>query len=345
MSQKKYLLARKSSVALGMMVFGACGQNSVIYSKETPVGQSIGNIKFDQSIWASDHKRIAKDLQVLDHIPIRADQSGEMRRIMKLKDTSPASMRTWLEDRVQYIVPEHFNFNRNVTRTKVSQQDLAEGDFQVSALDDSAASDESSSLRTFLDELPKSSPEAKAGKLVKVASNVGVALYDDCDTKKDECSVTIQGHGKVRLSSPRTGIIQIGEGLFLEKSEFEDQELDDISYTISRLGTLFHEARHSDGNRKSPGVYKELGTLGFYHVQCPKGHDLYQGKNSPYACDENLNGPYTIGALVVKSMVESCQWCSAKSKEGMRVLMADQFGRVVKERAPKEWDDTPEGKR
>lgn len=89
-----------------------------------------------------------------------------------------------------------------------------------------------------------------------------------------------------------------------------------MANSLGRMAVFFHEARHSDGNGKS---------LGFFHAVCPSGHD-FQGS---YACDRNLNGPYSIGAQMMKEFIKNCDECSVSEKEQMRLRYLDSMNRVL----------------
>ena len=119
------------------------------------------------------------------------------------------------------------------------------------------------------------------------------------------------------LVSPHRGFIQIGEGLFLPRLRVNPAAQDLPANSVERLSTFFHESRHSDGHGKS---------LGFTHAICPEGHP-YAGYP---ACDKNLNGPYTVGAQVLKTMAQACGDCSVKEKTIMKMIEADSRSRILK---------------
>ena len=49
-----------------------------------------------------------------------------------------------------------------------------------------------------------------------------------------------------------------------------------------------------------------------------------------YACDENLNGPYTVGALMTTEMLKACDdSCSEREKEILKLIALDSAGRVM----------------
>lgn len=121
---------------------------------------------------------------------------------------------------------------------------------------------------------------------------------------------------KVFVKSPRTGLLKVGRGLFLKEFRINKENVDHPSNSVSRLATLFHEARHSDGNGKS---------LLFMHDFCPADH-YFAG--AP-ACDRSGNGPYTIGGLAQKHLIQKCTTCSVAEKTALTAGVADSFGRVL----------------
>ena len=79
------------------------------------------------------------------------------------------------------------------------------------------------------------------------------------------------------------------------------------------------------------------------HTNCPAGHD-YAGQP---ACDENLNGPYTVGTLMMAEMSKACEEnCSEKDKETLKLLVLDSASRILttthKGEVSKDWDARPE---
>ena len=79
------------------------------------------------------------------------------------------------------------------------------------------------------------------------------------------------------------------------------------------------------------------------HMTCPKGHD-YEGQP---ACDESLNGPYTVGALMMTEMAKACEEnCSEKDKSTLKMLVLDSANRIMatthRDEAATDWDATPE---
>jgi hypothetical protein len=158
-----------------------------------------------------------------------------------------------------------------------------------------------------------------------IADNLGAFLYKDGKRRGKNVSLDVPGLGSISVRSPRAGIIREGKGLMVDWPDTGD--ITDAANTVLRLATLFHEGRHSDGHDAS---------LCFSHVKCPKGHVL----EDSYACDNNKNGPYTIGAQFVKAYMDSCTDCSTKFKNEFKLEIADNLGRVI---STDEWDDTPEG--
>jgi hypothetical protein len=158
-----------------------------------------------------------------------------------------------------------------------------------------------------------------------VAINIGAAIY--MGTKGDiEAYVTIPGFEEIKVESPRVGIMQEGEGLLQDL--IGGGNLQDIPHRMFRLKTFFHEARHSDGHSDS---------LCFGHVQCPAGHNMA----GSYACDNNNNGPYRIGAEFIRSFINSNKGLSAKQRNVLQTMVSDDLSRIQSKAM---WDDAPAGK-
>lgn len=226
-----------------------------------------------------------------------------------------AQMLGWLHTRVNYIVDGSFNENTSVyvLSKTANYQNPGILPLILAPLTNKPAN-ESSELSSTLSQVASVFDD---GSAEVVMDNLGSELYTSGKADGAELGVKIPGlKGIIPITSPRVGILRIGPGLF---SVFQDDPKEKITerYTqISQLATLFHEARHSDGNGRS---------LGFSHSICPQGHP-YQGAA---ACDDMLNGAYTIQAYLLKAMTESCADCTANEKEALRLGYLDTFSRVV----------------
>jgi hypothetical protein len=162
--------------------------------------------------------------------------------------------------------------------------------------------------------------------------NVGTQIYLVGKKFGELIGVHISRIGSVTVTSPRTGLIQIGEGAF-----FRDPN--NPAAQIYLMSILFHEARHADGHGQSAG---------FTHSICPSGH-VYAGYA---ACDNNSNGPYTVQEQFVRQLAMACVNCSKGQQEFFKNVRADFLSRVVGTYdsqgqliPPANWDDLPEGHR
>lgn len=152
-------------------------------------------------------------------------------------------------------------------------------------------------------------------------SNLGTSIYLRGKSERRLYGVTVPGGELVPVSTPRVGILQVGRGHFffaLERFGAQRSSLDSEAYSVLRLATLFHEARHSDGNGES---------LGFLHALCPPDHDYAH----TYSCDRNVNGPYMVGGLIARTLLAQCKTCTAAEREALRLEALDSFQRVIRE--------------
>lgn len=266
----------------------------------------VGNLTIAADVPENQAKLFAKDLNMLSSMgSLRAHP--EVLRLMHLNEVNGSSLQSWLGERVQYVIGEG-------TQLQKSAKSVQEN-YSFDNPDEMPDVESASNLTQQTGIFESGSGETKA---IVVMSNQGSVLYYIGKANHVLVGLDIAGVGVVPVTSPRTGIIQIGEGHFLPLMRAVGrQEIDTPGNSVERLSTLFHEARHSDGHGK---------TLSFFHALCPAGHD-FEGKN---ACDRNLNGPYTIGAWMQKTLGENCERCSIEEKEMLTLMSMDSFNRVLR---------------
>jgi hypothetical protein len=275
--------------------------------------ESVGRIVLDGSVSADQAALLQFDRQVFSAFNI-PESNTDLKSLLGTRTNSTEELNAWLEARVQAVVGESYD----------------SGDHTVSY-----------PLR-FGYPNPGVFPNIEVShvttpaKGVLIMSNIGVSAYLRGKHLGGLLGMTIDGVGTFPVRSPRVGIIQVGPGLFTPPHPIEPSDPRAVANAIPRLGTFFHESRHSDGNGE---------TLGFLHAVCPEGHVL-QGWN---ACDRNLNGPYTVGARMMQAMTESCAQCTAAQREALRLQYLDSYGRVLPQNLDGSpvtaWNPRPEGKR
>jgi hypothetical protein len=227
---------------------------------------------------------------------------------MHLNSFDGFSIRQWIEDRVQYIYPESFDLN-SIVRLNENYTGYANPDVVPPMLQGCLASPIISA--------------ASQGKVVM--SNIGAMIYLKGKLAHILYGVPTDGQNTIPMTSPRSGVLETGSGLFLISEQYQNV------VKIFRLTTLIHESRHSDGN----GL-----TTGFLHSVCPSG--TYKGMA---ACDHSLNGPYEIEAMATKAFMNSCTSCSVKEMQILRELYLDTSSRRIDDADTSVWDDAPEGQR
>jgi hypothetical protein len=256
---------------------------------------SPASIEFHSSVPDAQKKLMRNDLQRLESFRLMPD--AELESKLGLERTDATALQTWLETRVKHVVGEKYDLKSKLTIMKRFA---------------SYPNNEMPEVET------NDSPDPE-GKGVTVMSNIGSAVYFAGKKMNSLLGLKLGGlldSKKVEINSPRAGVIQVGEGLFLDRLLPSPGKPDAMANSVSRLSTFFHEARHSDGSGKH---------LGFFHALCPEGHD-FAGRN---ACDRNRNGPYTVGALTERTLLEACTDCSEGEKEKLRLSIADSFSRVI----------------
>jgi len=256
------------------------------------------DITLSSKIKNSQEKAIERDFKTLSEFKFSEEGSEDTLFYFGIQSLTNEDLEEWLDARVSWIIPE----------TEPKNLKLIEGG--------SAAYPDNGMP---IIEMPSVKP---SGKGVVVMSNIGTALYFSGKQSKQKVGLKIKTslfkREKVMIDSPRTGVIMIGEGLFMRRLQINRQKDESVANSLGRLQTFFHEARHSDGHGKH---------LGFFHAVCPKGHD-YAGVN---ACDRNMNGPYNIGSSLMKEFIKNCEDCTESEKEVMKLVWLDSLNRVIKD--------------
>ncbi|MDO9181438.1 MAG: hypothetical protein Q7U04_03475 [Bacteriovorax sp.] len=287
---------------------------------------NASEIMLSKNIKPEHASLIRKDLTVLENSKFEMEPNPQILKVMNLESFSAQSIAEWLNKRVHYILSENdLKSIPIIQKNKVFIQrysDFPNSNMSPYSLDTSVTKIDSAS-----------------GNSLKIMSNIGSAIYQSGKLQNIVYGISIKKglFGKAEniiITSPSVGVIQIGEGLFYPRFMINRNKPEAYSNSIFRLTTFFHEARHGDGN----GI-----SLGFMHAICPIGHD-YQGLP---ACDENLNGPYKIEALMTAEMTKNCEDnCSLIEKEALKILILDKANRVLKTthkaEPSKEWDPTIE---
>ncbi|MGZ3806833.1 MAG: hypothetical protein ACXVCE_02005 [Bacteriovorax sp.] len=293
---------------------------------------NASDIVLSKSIKADLRSKIERDLNLIEGFKFKGEANPLTLKVMGLSALNAQTATDWLNQRVNYIVSENALSVFNLLVKRAIYVDRKDVDFPyANIVPYSMAKD---IQRNYVE-----SDNVDAQQGFTVMSNIGSALYLSGKNSRQVYGMKIsrgflKTREKVAVTSPRTGIIQIGEGLFAPELTVNKDNADALANSIFRLGTFFHESRHSDGHGKS---------LSFMHVTCPAGHD-YEGQP---ACDENLNGPYTVGALMMAEMSKACdENCSEKDKETLKLLVVDSAGRILmtthKGEKSTSWDATPE---
>lgn len=316
--------------ALGLILFASSSQASAAVE-----------LKYSQSVTEAQRALLNSDIAKIQTVKF-SDETGETQRILKIPDLSAGSFEVWLSDRIRYVIDEAHPLN-SLTLRALARAEYPDVTPTVSASPAEVAELGTNAIR-FLPNSEngvdgvrqvsgdsgtrgggapstQSSPQAEARPTI-IMGNIGAALYLKGRQNQVLVGLNIRGQGLVPVVSPRVGLLQIGEGLFTPMSSKMTQKVvKDFAHSMFRLTTLFHEARHSDGNSKV-----DSDQLAFFHETCPDGHDF---AGFP-ACDLASNGPYRVGSLVMKAILDGCdESCSARDQELIAVMYMDSISRIL----------------
>ncbi|WPU64759.1 hypothetical protein [Peredibacter starrii] len=261
----------------------------------------FGGVTFHSSVEQKQIDILKNDLRYVYQNPV-LKVDNDFLAATKMQAVDGKNMHNWLLNRVRYIVGQSYelkeeNIEISIRRAlffKFPETPMPEGFELLSRVNDEGEDD---------------------GGVKTVMTNIGGALYLVGKKAKVPFGLKLDNE-TVYVTSARTGVLQVGEGLFLKRFMINKDNEKASSNSISRLGTLFHEARHSDGNGKSTG---------FLHKVCPDGHP-YGGYA---ACEIVGNGSYTIGGLAERQLLQNCTDCSQTELSGLAVKVLDSFDRVI----------------
>jgi len=265
---------------------------------QSQASTKIENIQVSQDVPQNQVTRLQQDITLLKSMNF-SQPDPELLSLMEIKDSSPGTLLAWMQARIHFIIDENFDLTKNIVIAK------------------SSYNYPNSIIPTM--ETPPKNPtdgDTQSGPVVTVMLNIGGAVYLMGKEQGSLLEMKIPGVGKEKMTSPRVGVLKVGQGLFAQLFKDPSLKPDSKPYVALRLATLFHEARHSDGNGAS---------LGFLHAVCATG--TYAGYS---ACDRNLNGPYQVETAFLKSMIQSCTDCSEGDKNAMLALAADAASRQIK---------------
>jgi hypothetical protein len=259
---------------------------------------------FDRFVSAAAKEALRRDFMRIERFDLSTGSENDavLKALLQVQDLKGATMSSWLKERVRYLL------NSDLSLYRVSKVSSATQSFEIFA--------------------QQESKDIQAGRNV-AAIMVGAGLYKySKDLRRQTRGVDYLmievNDSWVHANTQRNGVMQIGPALF--DPNFQANPLNAASYanTAQRVDTLFHEARHADGNEVS-------GSLGFLHTECPTGAGIAEEMVGKPACDDNANGPYTVGARILKAYLQKCGGlCSVKDKSVLESFYLDSLSRVVK---------------
>jgi hypothetical protein len=297
------------------------------------------NLHYSSYIPQEQRRQLEQDVIFMRRFPWKDNVDRSLAKILQIPEVTPLNLEGWLSQRVRYIVDETYKLEFNdenfyLLREKVKSVVSATPWIPEMIAD----SREAAAVLTNGGVVEIAKDKGDSSGVFQTLANIGSQLYYYGIMGKVLFGMPIQGVGVVPVTSPQVGILQMGSGFFkaLSGTFGEENPLSSPFYRLRRIRTLFHEARHGDGNTKAH-------SRSFLHEPCPEGHD-YAGF---YACDVAANGPYRIGSLIARAAIENCQQsgdCGVPQLEALKLLMADDIGRLIGpiDKAPT-LDPTPEG--
>jgi len=254
-------------------------------------GQGPIKGRIAESISGANRRMLKKDFRRLNDLKINDNSELE---ILGVPDYSPETLANWLNERIQHYLGE----SPTVTKSTYTYKPIV--GFTMLPLDIQSDIFDASSVKTL-------------------AYNAGGSAYLN-GKKNNELRTLSFDDIEVVADSPRVGVVVLEQPFFELGDRFESSS--SMAGTLVRLGTVFHEARHSDGNGAS---------LGMAHAECVKGD--FNGKDAfigEYACEKYLNGPYEVGRVLIKKWAEACgESCTDSDQQTLALSVGDLLSRRI----------------
>lgn len=289
------------------------------------------DIIFSKNVSQEHSSLILNDLKYLEKIGRL--ENPYLAWLMGLNNLNGKSLSEWLRKRVHVVLAEQDDYFKMIKQVK-DNQDYPNPKINPVDLDYKLMQPEEELIQNNFSTPPEVDTETILSfysSKITVMSNASSALYfyGKAEGKLNELVVQskLNTH-KILITSPQTGVIKIGRGLF-QADKIINADPNSEANTILRLAVFFHEARHGDGNGKS---------LGFFHAKCEE-HEKMVGEN---ACDRSLNGPYSIEGFILREFTKNCSTCSEMDKEKLKQKSDDSLSRVLlKTIAYRDWQKDP----
>ncbi len=277
--------------------------NTGLIDTTTPANVDlIDHMVFDRLVSATNQNNLRKDLARIERFDLDTGTSNDqaLQNLINSTDLKAGTMSEWLKQRVRFII------NEDLSKYRLGAVRADSRSYEV--------------FRLSADQTGNSENTA--------AAMIGTALY--AISKKINAEIPEVNYLMININNSwvhantqRNGVMQIGPALFDPRFQPNPSNLDAYTNTAIRVETLFHEARHADGNAAA-------GSLGFTHINCPAGAGISKELVGQPACDSNANGPYTLGYRVLKAYAAKCgSLCSVKDKSMLDTFALDSLTRVV----------------
>jgi hypothetical protein len=154
-----------------------------------------------------------------------------------------------------------------------------------------------------------------------LVENIGTSLWIEGIAEGNFRHVKFRDQELI-IESPRVGLVALLPGFAKAQT------------AAQRLGTLVHEARHSDctggleptdAKLVHDGQAPTHRECGHFHARCPKGHDL----EGYYACDDHPWSAYEMDYLFYSTIANACTNCSTVERQVALIASFNSRTRLV----------------
>jgi len=275
------------------LLIAAPGCGKLFDRDSGPSDTSTGpfGVSYHSSVPEDQRTLIDDDLSALASMQISSQYTADDKKLVGIEDFSATSMSNWLRERIKIITGESFSYGTQTVEVALN-----------------------SNQKPIL-YASTSSADTIVTAATTIMFNLGAKLYLE-GLNASTLKYLYLSESPTAIKTPRTGIVQIGAGLFTVNRLNSVSDLKALPNRLVRLATLFHEARHSDGNGDH---------VAFPHAKCSASDNRFANE---YACEQFWNGPYQTEAVVLTRFYYSCSSCSNTELSGINKFITDSYSRL-----------------
>ena len=264
-------------------------------------------LEFDASVRAQEKRIIERDLDDLCRLNYNLDKSGTVYREFKylfgrfgIEEPTCRQLKLWLEERIG-VITRHLS---DIPRSSAHWQPR----FFPILIDHFLMQD-----HFYLKSQESQKKTIAALNLSTGAIQIRATVpHIPHDSPIYFLHTSEDGERSLIPAATKKSVVYLTDDFFIPHEGFDESS---IINSITRIGILFHEARHSDA-LGADGGYRPI----MEHVACPNGS---------FACDATFDKSHGIQFTLLAFAFYNCHSCGPRERYGFRLLANRRLARIL----------------